>query len=104
MLLGLYVEKIHRLTREARSEGALQVGLEPLLAELLDAFGVRYKPSINETLKSQGLSQVDSTRPDSLFGHVVLDYKGPLLLSSPKHLSKAKEQIENYLNACTGGA
>jgi len=73
-----------------------------LLSELLAAFDIPYEPSVNETLKSQGLSQADSTRPDSLFGHVVLDYKAPRLLATPKEFQKAKQQIEGYLDAVTG--
>jgi hypothetical protein len=101
-VLGKYVERIRQYTRETRSETALQIKLEPFLEELLNEFGIEYKPSVNETLKSQGLSQADSTRPDSLFGHVVLDYKSPNLFSSAKELSKAKQQIEGYLNAASG--
>jgi hypothetical protein len=103
-MLGEYVERIRKITREARSETSLQIKLEPLLTELLVHFGVAYNPSVNETLGSLGLSQVDSTRPDSLFGHVVLDYKAPRLLSSPRELSTAKQQIEGYLDSVSGGA
>jgi N-6 DNA Methylase len=98
-MLDKFVHRIVQITRESKSETALQVGLEPLLAELLTAHGVTYKPSVNETLKSLGLSQVDSTRPDSLFGHVVLDYKAPRLLDSSKELTKARQQVEGYLNS-----
>lgn len=103
-MLEQYVVRIKRATNEVRSEGGLQVRLEPLLTELLHQFGIKYKPSVNETLKSLGLSQVDSTRPDSLFGHVVLDYKAPKLFSSAKELAGAKSQIEGYLNASCGGS
>lgn len=86
-MLEKFLERFQEASDESRSETALQVRLEALLAELLSAYGISYKPSVNETLKSLGLSQVDSTRPDSLFGHVVLDYKAPRLLSSAKELS-----------------
>ncbi len=103
-MLEQYLERIKEITREARSETSLQIKLEPLLTELLGRFDITYKPSVNETLKSLGLSQVDSTRPDSLFGHVVLDYKAPGLLSSPRDLAKSKQQIEGYLDSASGGA
>lgn len=102
-VLEPYVKRIRQITSDARSETGLQIKLEALLAELLTEFGITYKPSINETLKSQGLSQADSARPDSLFGHVVLDYKAPNLLSPARELSIAKGQIEGYLNAASGG-
>ena len=42
-------------------------------------------------------------RPDSLFGHVILDYKAPGVLKTTAGLRKAKEQVvEDYLNpACS---
>jgi hypothetical protein len=101
-VLEHYVQKIAAITRQARSETSLQIKLERLLSELLWDFDIRYEPSVNETLKSLGLSQVDSTRPDSLFGHVVLDYKAPHLLAAPKEFQKAKQQIEGYLDTATG--
>jgi hypothetical protein len=103
-MLEQFVERIDLITRHAKSETSLQIKLEPLLAELLGNFDISYNPSVNETLKSLGLSQVDSTRPDSLFGHVVLDYKAPNLLLAPKELLIAKQQIEGYLNSTSGGA
>ena len=102
-MLDQYVHKIEAVTRQARSETALQIKLETLLREILALYVIAFEPSVNETLKSQGLSQVDSTRPDSLFGHVVLDYKSPRLLSAVSELAKAKKQIEDYLNSVTGG-
>lgn len=101
-MLDEYVKRIDAITLKAGSETALQIKLEQLLSELLAAFDISYEPSVNETLKSQGLSQADSTRPDSLFGHVVLDYKTPRLLATPKEFQKAKQQIEDYLDAVTG--
>jgi len=101
-MLEEYVQKIEAITRQARSESGLQIKLEQLLSELLGDFDIPYNPSVNESLRSQGLSQVDSTRPDSLFGHVVLDYKAPRLLTAPREFQKAKRQIEEYLNSVTG--
>ena len=101
-MLDQYVTQIEAITRQARSETGLQIKLETLLRDLLARFDIAYEPSVNETLKSQGLSQVDSTRPDSLFGHVVLDYKAPDLLSAATEFAKAKQQIEDYLNSVTG--
>lgn len=98
-----YVARIEKALRAARNETSLQIKLEPILTDLLRDFGISYSPSIDERLKGLGLSQVDSTHPESLFGHVVLDYKAPNLLSSPAELSKAQEQFEDYLASVSGG-
>jgi hypothetical protein len=97
------VQKVRRIAETAHSEAKLQVELEPILKELLAAHGISYDPAVNETLSSLGLSQVSSDRPDSLFGHVVLDYKAPGVLSNARELSEAKGKIENYLNTVTDG-
>jgi hypothetical protein len=102
-MLDKFVTEIETITRQARSETALQIKLEALLGNLLAQFDIAYEPSVNETPKSQGLSQVDSTRPDSLFGHVVLDYKAPHLLSAVIEFAKAKQQIGDYLDSVSGG-
>jgi hypothetical protein len=103
-MLQQFVEQIRQAVRVAHSETGLQIRLEPILVDLLGRFNVPYNPAANETLKSLGLSQVDSSRPDSLFGHVVLDYKTPGLLSSPRELIAAKKQIEGYLDGSSHGA
>ena len=95
------VQKVHRIAETVSSEAKLQTELEPQLKELLAAHGISYNPVVNETLRKTGYSQVSSDRPDSLFGHVVLDYKSPGDLGIPQELAKAKEQIERYLNTVT---
>lgn len=95
------VQRVHRIAETASSEAKLQTELEPQLKELLAAHGISYNPVVNETLRKPGYSQVSSDRPDSLFGHVVLDYKSPGDLGIPQELAKAKEQIERYLNTVT---
>lgn len=97
------VQRVHRIAETASSEAKLQTELEPQLKELLAAHGISYNPVVNETLRKPGYSQVSSDRPDSLFGHVVLDYKSPGDLGIPQELAKAKEQIERYLNTVTDG-
>jgi len=101
-MLEHFVRQINDATRRARSEASLQIKLEQLLSELLAQFEIPYQPSVNETLKAQGLSHTDSTRPDSLFGHVVLDYKAPRLLDAPREFLKAKQQMEGYLGNVAG--
>ncbi len=100
-MLKEYVVKIKGITKQAGSEAKLQGKLDAVLGELLAKFGISYDPAVNESLSSLGLSQVNSDRPDSLFGHVVLDYKEPFLLASPSELSEGKKQIERYLEGVT---
>jgi len=102
-LLYPVVQRVHRIAETAGSEAKLQIGLEPQLKELLAAHGIPYNPVVNEALRKLGYSQVSSDRPDSLFGHVVLDYKSPGDLAVPQKFAEAKEQIERYLNTVTGG-
>ncbi len=102
-MLYSIVQRAHKIAKTAGSEAKLQIELERLLKELLAAYDIPYNPAVNETLRKLGYSQVSSDRPDSLFGHVVLDYKNPGDLSAPDKLAKAKEQIERYLNEITGG-
>jgi hypothetical protein len=96
-------KRVLQIAERAGSETKLQIGLEPILKDLLYQHGISYDPAVNESLSSLGLSQMSSNRPDSLFGHVVLDYKDPGLLSHPQELSKAKKQVERYLNEVTNG-
>jgi len=97
------VQRVLEIAERAGSEAKLQIGLDHQLRELLAAYGIPYNPVVNETLRTLGYSQVSSDRPDSLFGHVVLDYKSPGNLAVPRELAAAKEQIERYLNTVTGG-
>jgi hypothetical protein len=96
-------KKAIKIAETSGSESKLQIGLEPILQELLYQQGIRYNPAVNESLTKLSLSQMSSERPDSLFGHVVLDYKESGLLDRPQELIKAKTQIERYLNEVTGG-
>ena len=85
---------------EAKLEGELNQVLKECLAE----FGVVFDPNVNETLRGLGLSQVDTDRPDGVFGHIVYDYKAPGKISNAADLQKAKDQIEKkYLDKITAG-
>lgn len=104
IMLEEFVKQIAVITRKSKSEASLQIKLEAVLSEMLSLYGIEYQPSVNEALSSLGFKfkQVDSTKPDSLFGHVVLDYKAPNLLKKSKELLKAKKQIVGYLDKVTG--
>jgi hypothetical protein len=103
MPLSKYVNRIRHAAAHARSEAKLEGQLNQILKECLAEFGIHFDPHVNETLKSMGLSQVDSDRPDGVFGHIVYDYKAPRLLSNPRELHEAKAKIERYLDGITGG-
>ena len=101
--IATFVAQVHAAARGATSEAALQFALDGLLRQLLAEYGVNYRPTINTGLSAVGLSEVSSDRPDSLFGHVILDYKLPGSLSQTPKLAASKEQIERYLNEVTQG-
>ena len=99
-----YVDRIRRIAETARSEAKLEGEFNQVLKECLAEFGVAFDPHVNETLRGLGLSQVDTDRPDGVFGHIVYDYKAPGKLSNAADLQKAKDQIEKkYLDKITGG-
>jgi len=98
-----YVTRIKKATTRARSEAKLEGELNQILKDCFRKFGIEFDPHVNETLRSLGLAQVDADRPDGVFGHIVYDYKAPNLLSNTRELSKAKKQVEKYLDIITGG-
>jgi N-6 DNA Methylase len=98
----LLAEKINRAATRARgSELELQGEVDGYLREYLKAFGIDYDPEVNKHLQISDYSATG--RPDSLFGHIVLDYKAPGVLKTAAGLRKAKNQVvEDYLNpACS---
>lgn len=103
MDLNKYVTEIEKARKSSRSEAKLEGALNNIIKSCLAEFGVDFDPHVNETLKSIGLSQIDSKRPDGVFGHIVYDYKSASSLSNPTVLKKSKEQIVDYLNSITGG-
>jgi hypothetical protein len=103
LIYEIAAQKVLRIAETAGSEAKLQIGLEPILQGLLAQHRIKYDPAVNESLTRLGFSQMSSERPDSLFGHVVLDYKDPGLLARPQELAKAESQVESYLNEVTDG-
>ena len=103
MGLSEYIQRIEDIGRTSRSESKLEGAFNQILKECLAEFDVNFDPHVNETLKSIGLSQVNASRPDGVFGHIVYDYKAPKVLSTVAGLREAKQQIEGYLDSITGG-
>ena len=103
MSLSHYANRISKLARQDISEARLEGEFNQILAECLSEFGISFSPNVNTTLKRMGLSQINSDRPDGVFGHILYDYKAPGDLSTPHKTRNAKKQIERYLNEITGG-
>ena len=78
----------------------LQGEVDAHLRSTLASFGIDYDPVVNKSLSR---SYASSGRPDSLFGHLVLDYKSPGTLESASGLASAKRQVvDDYLKPiCT---
>lgn len=76
--------------RAGDSELQLQGETDAHLRATLNRFGINYNPQVNLGL---GRSYATSGRPDSLFGHVVLDYKAPGVLATPGGFAAAKRQV-----------
>lgn len=96
--LSPFVQQIKDAARTSYSEARLEGELNQILKQLLTSYQIPYNPAVNEKLKSLGYTQVNSDRPDSVFGHVVLDYKGVGKLSQEAELTRSKKQIERYLD------
>jgi len=101
--LSKYVQRIRKVALTAHSESKLEGEVNQILKDCLAEFNIEFDPFVNESLSTLGLSQVDSGRPDGVFGHIVYDYKAPGLLSTHSQLISAKSQLENYLNTATQG-
>lgn len=108
--LQSFVERIRNTANKHRghSETALAADLNGLLRELLAHVGIKYEPAIDESLRKLGFStssRSSASRPDSLFGHVILDFKPVGWLSVERQLNgtEGKRKIEKYLDTVTSG-
>lgn len=81
--------------RSGNSEAQLQGEVDGHLRSTLHRFGIDYNPQVNLGLRR---SYATGGRPDSLFGHVVLDYKAPGVLANAGGFADARRQVaEDYL-------
>jgi hypothetical protein len=97
-LIEEYVTQIKNIASHARTESKLEVEISQIFKNLLSEYSIIYDPKINESIKNSQRSISSTLRPDSLFGHVIMDYKLPGKLSIPIEIGKSKLQIEQYLN------
>ena len=81
--------------RSGSSEAQLQGEVDAHLRATLNRFGIDYNPEVNLGLRR---SYAAGGRPDSLFGHVVLDYKAPGVLATAGGFADARRQVvDDYL-------
>ena len=81
--------------RSGNSETQLQGEIDAHLRATLNRFEIDYNPQVNLGLRR---SYATGGRPDSLFGHVVLDYKAPGVLATAGGFADARRQVaEGYL-------
>lgn len=94
--IELLATRIRESARRSKgSELKLQGEVDGYLRETLRGFGIDYDPHVNKSLRR---SYATSGKPDSLFGHVVMDYKAPGVLRSASGLTEAKKQVvDGYL-------
>jgi hypothetical protein len=97
MPIDTFLPAIQNIASTARTEAKLEHELNNVFKNLLAEYDIVYDPAINESLKYQGISKSSSSRPDSLFGHVIMDFKSPGILSNPQGTEQSKKQIEKYL-------
>ena len=89
------MEALARLIQESadragKSEAQLQGEVDTHLRTTLSRFGIDYNPQVNLGLRR---SYATGGRPDSLFGHVVLDYKAPGVLATAGGFANARRQV-----------
>ena len=81
--------------RSGSSEAQLQGEVDAHLRLTLKHYGIDYNPEVNRGLRR---SYSTGGRPDSWFGHVVLDYKAPGLLATAGGFARARRQVaDDYL-------
>lgn len=84
----------------APNEATVESAFERILyAVLLDA-GIHFHPEKESPIKTRRHSA--SGRTDSRIGALIIEYKQPSTLSSPKDRTKAIAQISSYLEAISG--
>ncbi len=88
--LDKIVSDFRRVSRSARNEEEFKINVERIIYDdIVSILGLdmgRYEYSL-----------VSGDRPDALYGHVIIEYKAPGVLSTPAGFIKAREQIINYI-------
>jgi len=83
------VTKIRKAASHADSEATLQTDVEHILRSFFEKIGVEYEPQHNAT--------VIRGRPDTLYGHVLIEYKIPGALGSPRKIDAALEEVQKNI-------
>ncbi|WP_441000757.1 N-6 DNA methylase [Fodinibius sp. SL11] len=96
-----YVKRIKKITDSGGSEAKLEGEVNQILKECLAEYDIDFDPNVNTSLSNLGLCQIDASRPDGVFGHIIYDYKSPNSLNDTSTLKKSKQQLEGYLKSVT---
>ncbi|HDJ89112.1 MAG TPA: class I SAM-dependent DNA methyltransferase, partial [Thermoprotei archaeon] len=86
------VNNIRKVAREASNEEELKIGFAGILDSILKSWDI--KPAYERRATRCIVSGV---RKDALYGTVILEFKAPGKLASPKIFERAKEQVKKYI-------
>ena len=93
--LDKIVSDLRRIARSSANEEEFKIGATTIINEsivtVLDLKMGRFEYSL-----------VSGARADALYGHVLIEYKAPGVLSTASGFEKAKEQIINYIMSEAG--
>lgn len=92
---GEVAKKVKRRAQEAHNEEELRINFAIIFDPILRSWGI--KPAYER--HPSGVRCVVSGIRKDLYGTVILEFKAPGKLSSPKEFEKAKEQVEKYIKA-----
>lgn len=92
----LDLEELVRAAKEAvkisETEEDLKLRIAPLFDKIARNFGLKpadYEHKIRAVMKGD--------RPDAMYGHLIIEYKSPGILSQKTSASSAIEQVKNYI-------
>lgn len=89
---GKLAQEMLGRAQSAQTEEDVKMRIEPLLRRAFDQIGVDI--NIAEYEKATALT---AKRMDAVYGHVVIEYKGPNKLRFPNGIINSKKQLQNYL-------
>ncbi len=91
---GLLAQAILRVGETAQTEEDLRIGMEEVLAPLRRHLSIT---AHYERTYPASISLLGGGSSDAVYGHAVIEYKRPGLLSRKRDLERAVEELERYL-------